>query len=588
MNTFVKKIYMIPLAAATLALGSCVETVEPTDRATKDQLSSSSTSFSMLVNGLKTKMIETDTYGSTAGSWYEAAGDWGYPCFMYWRDLMLDGMPTTGSSWNYQYYLEAATDLADFSCYPYYYYYSLIANTNRILGMTDEKTASTETKQSLAIVHAYRALCYMQLSTMFEYYNTGISDLDKKAEKDNVLGLTIPIVTENTTAEESKNNPRAPFYTMYRFINRDLTLAEKYISGYNRSGKNDINADVIDGLAARFWLNLGTRFERNPADLASQLEVEGSDNYADLGITTANDCFQKASEYAEKVIASGYKPMTEDEWHNAVTGFNTEVSSWIWDYKFTSTEQTPNYWCSITGLCASEPVWGIPAYGGEYRCISKSLYDKIGKGDWRKTTWVDPYDAGSTYVPDEKYQTQLEDETTASKKAKTNWSRLPEYANLKFRPALGDLESQQTGMLVAIPLMRVEEMYFIDMEAALHTQGLTAAKSQLERFLNLYRYNKQDYTCSATTPDEFIKEMIAQKYIEFWGEDVLFADYKRLGLQVDRTQEDTNYLKAYRLKSKAGYAAPWMNFYIPETERSFNKGVVMNPDPVSYIAAYCK
>ena len=69
---------------------------------------------------------------------------------------------------------------------------------------------------------------------------------------------------------------------------------------------------------------------------------------------------------------------------------------------------------------------------------------------------------------------------------------------------------------------------------------------------------------------------------------MLFADYKRLGLQVNRSQEGTNYLETYRLKSKAGYAAPWMNFYIPETERSFNKGVVMNPDPVSDIAEYCK
>ena len=82
--------------------------------------------------------------------------------------------------------------------------------------------------------------------------------------------------------------------------------------------------------------------------------------------------------------------------------------------------------------------------------------------------------------------------------------------------------------------------------------------------------------------------MIAQKYIEFWGEDVLFNDYKRLGLQVNRMQDDTNYLEAYQLKSKSGYTAPWMNFYIPEVERSFNKGVVMNPDPVSYIQQYCK
>lgn len=579
---------MIPLAAATLTLGSCIETVEPSSVASKEQVNSNSQSFSMLVNGLKAKMIETDTYGSTSGSFYEAIGDWGYPCFMLWRDVMLDGMPTTGSSWNYQYVLEAATSLAGYSCYPYYYYYSFINNTNRILQGMDEESATTETQQSLAIVHTYRALCYMQLSTMFEYYKTGIDELDAKAESNGVMGLTTPIVTENTTAEESKNNPRAPFYKMYRFINKDLTLAEKYIGSYSRSEKNDINKDVINGLAARFWLYLGSRFERNPSDLAEQLQHEGDeDGFTALGISTANDCFKKAGEYAQKVINAGYSPVTESQWHDVTTGFNTANQAWVWDYKFSSTEQAPNYWCSITGIFASEPTWGIAAYGGEYRCISKSLYDKIGDSDWRKTTWVAPADAGSATVP-EKYQTKLADETTASIKANTNWSRLPAYANLKFRPASGDMESQEVGMLAAIPLMRVEEMYFIKMEAAMHTDGLAAAKAQLESFLNTYRYTDGSYTCSATTEDDFIKEMITQKYIEFWGEDVLFADYKRLGLQVDRTQDDTNYLEVYQLKSKAGYTAPWMNFYIPEVERSFNKGVAMNPDPVSYISKYCK
>lgn len=59
-------------------------------------------------------------------------------------------------------------------------------------------------------------------------------------------------------------------------------------------------------------------------------------------------------------------------------------------------------------------------------------------------------------------------------------------------------------------------------------------------------------------------------------------------LKVDRTQEDTNYLSSYRMHSREGYAAPWMNFYIPSMERDFNKAIVMNPDPVSYIATYCK
>lgn len=588
MNKITKKIYMLPLLAATLTLGSCVEMVEPTDSASSNQVNGSSESFAMLVNGLKAKMIAWDTYGSDEGSYAEALADWGYPCYMIMRDVMLDGMPTTGSSWNYQYSFEAATGLSGYSGYPYYYYYNFINNANRILKTKTESDATAEMKQSLAIVRTYRALCYMQLTSMYEYFKTGIAELDQKAEANGVMGLTVPLVTETTTPEESKNNPRVPFYKMYRFIHNDLAIAEQNIGNYERTEKNDINKDVINGMMARFWLTAATRFDRQPDDLAAQVQHEqDEDGLQPLGITTANDCYKKATEYAQKVINAGYLPVTESEWNDASSGFNTANQAWVWDLKYSSTEQTPRYWCTLTGIYASEPTWAMPAYSGEYRCISKALYDKIGKGDWRKNSWVAPEDAGSQTVP-AKYQTKLANETSASLSANTNWSRLPAYANLKFRAAGGNMDVEDDGLLVTVPLMRVEEMYFIKMEAALHTDGLAAAKSQLENFLNTYRYEDGSYTCKATTNDGFIQEMIAQKYIEFWGEDVLFNDYKRLGLQVNRMQDDTNYLEAYQLKSKSGYTAPWMNFYIPEVERSFNKGVVMNPDPVSYIQQYCK
>lgn len=585
----VKKTYILPLAAAALLMSGCIDEIEPTDVASKSQISKDSESFAKLVNGLKSKMIQVDTYGSTSGSFAEAMADWGYPCYMLWRDVMLDGMPTTGTSWNYQYSLEACTRLTTYSGYPYYYYYSFINNANRILSASSEESASETVKQQLAITRTYRAMSYMQLSMMYEFYKTGIDGLDQQAAAEGVMGLTVPLVDENTTADESKNNPRAPFYKMYRFIHNDLAIAEENIDGYSRSEKNDINADVVNGLMARFWLNLGTRFLRNPDDLDTQLQHESdADGCKSLGITNAADCFTNAAEYADKVINAGYSPVTEDQWHDVSTGFNTANQAWIWDIKYSSTEQTPRYWMTYTGLFAVEPSWAFPAYTKEYRCISKRLFDKMPAADWRKTTWVDPADAGLTEVPSDKYQTTLKDETTTSKEESSNWSRLPAYASLKFRSAGADMDSEEKGLLTAMPLMRVEEMYFIKMEAALRTSGIGEAKSQLESFLNTYRYTGGSYTCSATTAEDFISEMIDQKYIEFWAEDVLFADYKRLGLQVNRKFDDTNYLEVYQLKSKSGYAAPWLNFYISDTEKSFNQAVAMNPDPTSYISQYCK
>ena len=535
----------------------------------------------MLINGLSSKMISQQNYygESYRGTWY-ATQDWGYPCYMYVKETMLDGFPTTDASWNYQIYYEKASNLTSSGC-PFYYYYGLINNANRILATLSDN-ASDEMLQYYAMARVYRALAYSDLAMMFEFYKTGIADLDAKAEK--ILGLTVPLVTEETTRESGKNNPRAPFYTMYRYILNDLTIAEAALKNYSRSSKSEPNIDVVNGLLSRFWLNLATRFRKYPDDLAKQLEHEGdNDGYTALGIKTAEDCYRKAQDYATKVIGAGYTPVTESQWKDAKTGFNTENQAWVWDMRYTSKEQVTDYWCSHIGLTASEPTWGMAAYGGAYRCIATKYYNRIQDGDWRKESWIALEDAGAA-TPPEKYNTLLKEETTATKSEKTNFSRLPAYANLKFRPGSGSIDDEQTGMLCDIPLLRVEEMYFNVIECKFYLEGLAAGKQALESFLNTYRYTNSGYYCDATYNADFMYEMIAQKFIEFWGEGVLYNDFKRLRLAVIRDYVGSNYLEAYLLNSKDGYCAPWLNFYIPETERSFNSALEneMNPDPTPY------
>ena len=580
MKIFNKKLlYILPLAAA-MNFTSCIDEETPTQQASADQVASSSTSLSMLVGGLKSKMISYCNYYSDVTSWY-ASQDWGYPCYMLIKETMLDGFPTTGSTWNYQTYYESATRLTSYTAPVYFFYYNLADLANKIMKSTEGATSETMLNYR-GIAHTYRALAYMDLALMFEFWPTGNSDLDNKAK--DIMGLTVPIVTESTTAEEAKNNPRADFATMYRFIYSDLSKAKELLAGYERTEKNDVNIDVVNGLLARFWLTVATRFKRYPDDLSKQLAAEGAnDGYADLGISSAADCYQKALDYAQAVINAGYTPMTKEQWHDVKSGFNTANQAWIWDMRITSTEQYSYYWNSIMGNVASEPTWALPAYGGEYRCISTELYSYIQDGDWRKTSWIAPEDAGSTTVP-EKYQTQLKDETASSKSASTNFSRLPAYANLKFRPGSGSLDDEQTGMLVDIPLMRVEEMYFIEMECEYYLNGETSALSKLDDFMNKYRFDKdsgQAYNPYNTTND-FKIELMRQKYVELWGEGIMYNDYKRLGLPIVRDYEGSNYVEPYnKVNHLTVGAAQWLNFYIPEVARTYNNALSgkMNPDP---------
>lgn len=562
MKIFNKKaIYILPLAAA-MSLTGCIDEETPTQQASADQVASSSTSLSMLVSGLKSKMISYCNYYSDVTSWY-ATQDWGYPCYMLIKETMLDGFPTTGSTWNYQTYYESATRLTSYTAPVYFYYYNLADLSNKIMKSTEGATTETMLDYR-GIAHTYRALAYMDLALMFEFWPTGNSELDAKAK--DIWGLTVPIVTENTTAEEAKNNPRADFATMYRFIYSDLSKAKELLAGYERAEKNDVNIDVVNGLLARFWLTAATRFQRYPNDLPKQLAAEGAnDGYADLGITSAADCYQKAEECAKAVINAGYKPMTKEQWHDTKTGFNTANQSWVWDMRITSQEQYSYYWNSIIGNVASEPTWALPAYGGEYRCISTDLYYSIQDGDWRKTSWIAPEDAGATTVPD-KYETQLKDESAGSKAANTNFSRLPAFANLKFRPGSGSIDDEQTGMLVDIPLMRVEEMYFIVMECEYYLNGEIAGLIKLDNFMNDYRFDEGNkWYYAYETSDSFIIELMSQKYVELWGEGLMYNDYKRLGLPIIRKYQGSNYVEPYdKLNHEAFGCAQWLNFYIPE------------------------
>ncbi len=105
-------------------------------------------------------------------------------------------------------------------------------------------------------------------------------------------------------------------------------------------------------------------------------------------------------------------------------------------------------------------------------------------------------------------------------------------------------------MLFDIPLMRVEEMYFILTEAKAHTQNVEAGKMVLTDFMNIYRYTDGSYQCAATDMDAFIQELMVQKRIELRGEGLVYFDRKRLGMRIQRYYDGSNYPASAQLNSK--------------------------------------
>jgi len=496
------------------------------------------------------------------------------------RDNLLADFPSKG---DYDYFRSPWASLSSLAsgnsiAQVWYFYYKLINNAHSTIRSVDPGDATPVALQYLGNALTYRAMAYFDLARMYEFKPSGVPAIDNQAISSNIMGLTVPLVEAETDEQQARNNPRAPFYKMYRFILNDLDQAEEYLADYTRPAKNVADLSVVYGLKARIWLELATRFTLYPEDLTTALSHENDEDlnrFSKFDITTAKDCYAKAIEYADKVIAK-YTPLTKAQWHDKVAGFNTcTVPSWVFAIIIGSAEAVPSStWRTWTSYQGPENTFGVAnADYNTFRMIGKNLYDEIGKSDWRRSTWIDPVDAGDS-LAFKKYSTLLDSIT---------WMKLPAYTALKFRPRNGDMANGKIGAAVDIPVMRVEEMHFIKAEALTYTQGLATGKSEFESFMNTYRYTDGSYSASeAENVDDFINNyLITEKRIEFWGEGLSFFDIKRRKIQIVRGYTGTNFvLQNQRYNSIYGYAAPWLTFYIARSgESNRNNGIVDNPDP---------
>ncbi|MDE6587808.1 MAG: RagB/SusD family nutrient uptake outer membrane protein [Paramuribaculum sp.] len=553
---------------AALSLTSCLEESFPTSSVTTEQLQYADKS------GLSSAVAAYMT------TWdYDYYYDIGFAAFNIWRDSMVGDMPIYDATWDYYSYFCTQTYLGNYQLQTTFWqrYYYLIKKANIVLDVADRQEDSVEAGYAGNAL-AYRAMAYLDLMRMYEYRLTGVARLDDIARSRGILGLTVPIVTEVTTEEESRNNPRVPLATMNRFIMNDLNEAEHLLANIHSTAKNEACLGVVYGLKARLWLEMGSRFANDADALSQQIAAETDDElaaYDKLQIASARDCFAKAAEYARKAISEGFTPTSYDQWYSISNGFNTPISSWMWCIIISpdDTAASSSTWQSWVSFVCPEATWGIATPEYSYgRQIDARLFSTVETGDWRRATWIDPYDAGSQSAYDKTY---------GSKTSLTysEWSKYPGYVSFKFRPAGGERITSAVGNAVSIPLMRIEEMYLIEAEAKAWSEGVGAGKAALESFLNSYRYNDGSYTCNAAAIEEFTDEVFRQRRIELWGEGLLYFDYRRLVKPCITGYPGTNHPVSYRYNSYEGYVAPWTNFYIPDSEQNFNADVILNPDP---------
>lgn len=579
MKKFLSNILQVSaLSAMALGFSGCLEEAFPEDnKQSADQIKDADKSA--LVSAIPAYL---NSYNS------DYPYDAGFAAFGLWRDAMTADLPVYDMGYDYFTYYNLQTYLGNYQLQTtfWYRYYYLLQKANSVISVCDPDPEGADAVH-LGTALTYRAWTYMDLMRTYEYRPTGVARLDEFAETNGLYGITVPLITEKTTEMEARNLPRAPFQQLYRFMMNDLNLAEKLLENTPVAVSKDLVCrGVVYGMKARLWLEMGSRFENHAEDLALQIADEGNPDYENLdklAISSANECFAKAAEYARKAINEGFTPLSSSQWYDPVSGFNSPNNSWLWCIVISPDNglaKTLTYQSMVSYL-SPEANYGVASSTYKaYRMIDARLFKEMDKNDWRRDTWIDPEDVGSKSAFDAKY-------SKGTSMSYDEWTDYTAYTGFKFHPAQGARDVSTTGNAISTPLMRIEEMYLIEAEAAAHSQGAAAGKQLLETFMNSYRMNPGTvYSSKGSSLEEVVDEIFRQKRIELWGEGLILWDYRRLEKAIERGYVGTNHIEAYRFNSIPGNVAPWTTYYIPDRVNKLNPACKLNPDPSEALPAW--
>lgn len=553
MKRYIKYI-LISLAA--LASVSCIKEVLPVGGSqTQAQVSESKTAMMSMIKAIPASMTTSGTIGYASS--YGDHTDFGIPGIHLRFEHMLEDMATMAENPFYNRFY--AYDMNEAQGYQYTYcayfwdaYYTWIRLVNDVILSIKpvvEGSANADDEQTLALkdilgqAYAYRAMCYLDLARLYEPKVNDYTDIS-----DAILGLTVPIVDENTTLDQTKNNPRVPRKDMYEFILGDLAKAEEMLDESDRTfSRPTIHA--VHGMMARTYLELG--YSADPA-------------------FPRDEMFTKAAEYARLVIdEGGYSPLTQAQWEDPVNGFNNAASNnaWIWGFSLVA-ENLGNLLTFVSHI-SSEASWGYARYA--QFGVSAKLYDQIPDSDFRKHSWLDP--------KKEEYYAYKFAGSEADKQSFLNGMPAAKaYQALKFRPAMGECSDFNIGNAADYCLMRIEEMYFIEIEAQAQLKGVEEGKKLLKNFMTQYR--DDSYSRNPGTMSDFLTELLLQKRVEFWGEGILLFDYKRLDMGITRAYPGSNHAGVFKYNT-VGRSPQW-NIVITRAEFQSNTAINdsnNNPDP---------
>ena len=535
MKNILKYTAIFSVLASVVTTG-CIKEVYPTGSSiSAEQATASSDALKSMTGAIANYAANAEwVYSNDIHQFY------GYPSLCVQREVL--GNDFTIMSNPYGWYTSEQENLGMTATsavvqIPWLIYTKLIAYSNDVIRMNPDLEAINDSNKGyVGAAYAYRALAMIDMAQLYEF------KANKYTSKEGIEGLTAPYLHENMTVEYAKNNPRLPKAEYLEKIYESLDAAVALLDGHTPSTDKTLpDLAVAYGLYARAKMYDG--------------------DYA------------KAKEYAEMALAAGsYSPLTKEQWTSVSTGFNDADSQQSWMLcTRTSSESTvvKSGIVNFVSYMTTEQIFGYggPA-AGAFPMVDAKFYSLIPDTDFRKLSWKAPaghvLESQNIFVP-----------ATAKYPGS---SALPEYASVKFRPGDANPDDYMTAAATDFPMMRMEEMKFIIAECDARISNSSAALVEIVKTRN------PEYTCTASNND-LIREVLFQKRIEFWGEGVVFFDYKRCPdlLQINRGYAGTNHPELARFNCDG--LAPWFNMPINGVEAQDNKALseTNNPDPSSTV-----
>lgn len=405
--------------------------------------------------------------------------DYGYPSVMLLTDSRGMDMvsPFTGYNW-----YSAAVSLNDYqntadeNAMIWKDMYNQIFTANAVAKTISVDTEESQAQYFLAQALGIRAYGYFILAQLYQYTYEGNGDAP-----------CVPLLLDTNADEAGANGAkRATVGAVYEQIMTDLNHAVDLLSKTKeeRADKRYLNLGVALGLRARVELVMQN--------------------------------WQAAAADAQKAIeCSGATPLSAEE--ASVPGFNKlDAKNWMWGIYIDETDRVVT-----TGICNWPSHMGSLCYGyasvGAWRMVNVDLYNKINSTDVRKGWWLDANGKSANL-------------NSAQQKYLTSEVKAPAYTQVKFGPYKDEIGTSTNAC--DIPLMRVEEMYYILAEAQAMAGDPAQGLATLKNFTTAYR--DPGYNVTASSAESVQEAVWMQRRIELWGEGLSYYDLMRLRKGIDR------------------------------------------------------